>query len=93
MKNIELVFMEDPGHGWLAVPIEYIAELGIFGDITSYSYYDHKIRYAYLEGDCDAPTFIRASKERGWNLEIVEEHTNNESSIRHLPSYPWAITS
>ena len=48
----------DAGHEWLAVKISELVELGIQDDITEYSYV--KGGTAYLEGDCDAATFINA---------------------------------
>ena len=48
------IFTEDPGHGWLRVPL---AELEPIKDqISSYSYINGN--YAYLEEDCDAGKFM-----------------------------------
>ena len=33
-------FYEDPGHGWLAVPMEQLVKLGIADKISSCSYRD-----------------------------------------------------
>ena len=52
----------DAGHEWLAVKISELVELGIQDDITEYSYV--KGGTAYLEGDCDAATFINAYTAR-----------------------------
>jgi len=47
-----LVYMTDPAHGWLRVPLAMIA-----GEkYSEYSYYNN--RYAYLEEDCDMPKFL-----------------------------------
>jgi hypothetical protein len=51
-------FYEDPGHGWLEVPMAELEELGIAGLITSCSYMDGD--KAYLEEDCDLSTFMAA---------------------------------
>lgn len=54
----EIVFWEDPGHGWLQVPRTLIAALKKEGmDVSGYSYADSK--YMYLEEDCDAPAFCK----------------------------------
>ena len=48
----------DAGHGWLAVKIKELHELGLIHKISKYSY----IRglTAYLEEDCDMAAFIEA---------------------------------
>ena len=45
-------FYCDPGHGWMAVKVQELHELGIMFKISSYSYLRGKT--AYLEEDCDA---------------------------------------
>lgn len=45
----------DPGHGWLQVPLELLADKGLRESISGYSYMDSE--YAYLEEDCDAGRF------------------------------------
>jgi len=52
-------FYEDPGHGWLKVPMAHLIALGIAGVITSCSYRDDT--HAYLEEDCDLSTFLAAA--------------------------------
>ena len=47
-----LVFMHDPAHGWLRVPLSMI-EGETYSD---YSYFNG--RYAYLEEDCDMTRFL-----------------------------------
>jgi len=56
-----LKFFEDPGHGWLEVPIAAIKHLGIQDKISGYSY--RKGTMAYLEEDCDFSTFLAAFRE------------------------------
>ena len=53
-------FIADPAHGWLAVPLAEIRELGIAGDISQYSYIDTSEGVAYLEEDGDTLRFIEA---------------------------------
>lgn len=90
---MKIIFHTDPGHGWLAVPIERLAELGIRDDITGYSYYSSEISYAFLEEDVDAGTFIEAATAAGWELDIIEDNEpTNNSFIRALAPYPWAQT-
>lgn len=82
-------FFTDPGHGWLAVPVTDLVELGIVSQITMYSY--RKRDVAYLEEDCDAATFVNAAKAVGWELKIRESHTNSDSFIRRLPGFYLTI--
>jgi hypothetical protein len=58
-----LDFYSDPGHGWLKVPRKLLYQWGIAGSITLYSY--QRGKYAYLEEDCDAGTFLAKAKELG----------------------------
>lgn len=77
-------FIEDPGHGWLEVPVEEVRRLCIEDQISGYSYVSKCGQFAYLEEDCDASLFIRAKEARG---EILlqkceyQEHT----FVRSLP--------
>jgi hypothetical protein len=61
-QSVRYRFIEDPGHGWLEVPIEQIKAFGIEGKISGYSYKRNGM--AYLEEDCDAGLFINAYKEQ-----------------------------
>jgi hypothetical protein len=45
----------DPGHGWLRVPLELLADDELRQSISGYSYMDSE--FAYLEEDCDADRF------------------------------------
>ena len=55
-------FIEDPGHGWLAVPRSLINDLGIAEQITRYSYQQGST--VYLEEDLDAQIFLEAYAAR-----------------------------
>ncbi len=76
-------FHQDPGHGWITVPLEEVARLGI--KPSRYSYKDKT--NAYLEEDCDAGLFIEAKKAAGEPYTFQEKHTNNDSFIRNLPRF------
>jgi len=56
------IWAVDSGHEWLAVKKQELIDLGIANDISSYSY--QKGGTAYLEGDCDAPRFFDAYKQK-----------------------------
>ena len=74
----------DPGHGWIAVPMEVIKELGIEDKISSCSYKRKGI--AYLEEDCDAGLFVDVVKRElalmGVELKFNQRHQDSESIIR-----------
>mgnify|MGYP003143014551 CR=1 FL=1 len=78
-------FYTDPGHGWLQVPRRMLTELGIDGDVTSFSYEGGD--YVYLEEDCDAGTFVRAYQDKhGKRPEFVEIH-KEVTPIRNYQQY------
>jgi hypothetical protein len=80
--NMSLTFFEDPGHGWLRVPLELVRQLGI--EITPYSYQDR--RFAYLEEDVDYGVFLDAAKRAGLKVSI-ETIYQEETFIRSLPAF------
>lgn len=83
-------FYEDPGHGWLEVPVAELVKLGIAAEITSYSYQSRDGKTAYLEEDCDLSTYARA---KGYTVgmskwaEPVEFIHQENTFIRSLPCY------
>lgn len=86
-KVLKLKFYCDPGHGWVAVKISLLRELGITGQISGYSYV--KGGTAYLEEDCDAERLIRALDAKGIAYKIESKHTNARSPIRSYKS--WGV--
>lgn len=60
MSNTQLVFISDPGHGWLRVPLEDVCASSAIDHISEFSFIDADQRYAYLEEDCDAPLYLNA---------------------------------
>ena len=81
----EYIFYEDPGHGWLAVPIKELIELGIADKITGYSYTLGGM--AYLEEDCDLPTFVKAYKKKYGEVPKGKAVYQEYTSIRNYPNY------
>lgn len=66
-------YIEDPGHGWLAVPVNNLKLLGIVKEITSYSFISGG--YAYLEEDVDLGIYLDAFEhlaKRKWNWDATE---------------------
>ena len=84
---MRLTFHNDPGHGWLAVPMELLHTLGIAHEISRYSYHSNDGKTAYLEEDCDYSRFVAAAKVRDIRYSIEEKHSERDSFVRNLPSY------
>lgn len=79
-------YYNDPGHGWIKVPLTLLKELGIEKRISSYSYINKD--NAFLEEDCDATLFIHTMEEKGYAISVQEFHTNQSSKIRNYEGYP-----
>jgi hypothetical protein len=81
-------FYEDPGHGWLKVPVKLLEDLEIAHRITHYSYLNRRRDHAFLEEDVDAPLFIRTMKEKR-DIEVNLRHhcCDGQSRIRYNSPY------
>lgn len=75
-------FHEDPGHGWLQVPMDMIHKLGIASKITGYSYQDKT--NVYLEEDCDLTTLFQAL-----GISFMDESTEEGRKRADLRQYFW----
>ena len=83
--SVSLRFIADPGHGWLEVPNDLLKSVLPELDVSHFSYMQgHEV---YLEEDCDAPKFLNAAKVKGFDVNIIHEHTNHESRIRRYTPY------
>ena len=49
--SMELAYIQDPGHGWIACPASLVRDLGIAHQVSRYSYLDRPSGTAYLEED------------------------------------------
>jgi hypothetical protein len=60
--------IEDPGHSWLAVPLNYLGISGVAAEISEYS----PVRNGtiYLEEDCDLPLFYKAMTDKGYIVKM-----------------------
>lgn len=90
MKNLNLNFYYDAGHGWLEVPTQIVKEMGILKKISRYSYlnsYSAPDRKCYLEEDCDAPLFLDACKIKDVNVTINEIDNGTHSFVRNLSKF------
>lgn len=74
--------LTDPGHGWLAVPVTDLQELGLSTrDFSPFSYIKGEV--VYLEEDCDFAVFWEAFiHKHGRKPEIREVHTDSDSIVR-----------
>ena len=78
-------YFQDPGHGWIEVPVAELRRLKIADQISPYSYKDGDI--AYLEEDCDASVWGNAKKLADEPYELEYIHTDHDSLVRSFGSY------
>lgn len=86
---MRLNFYEDPGHGWLAVPLPLLDQLGLLDQISSYSYMRGML--AHLEEDCDFGLFARAMNDQGRLFTMKWHHTDQRSRIRNYCQFNAAV--
>ena len=85
MSSIAFTYHQDPGHGWLEVPMSTVRYLGIGPKVSGYSYRSGDT--AYLEEDCDAGLLMQACKAQGIEVKLIEAHDDRDSFIRRLPRF------
>jgi len=78
-------FYQDPGHGWIKVPVKLLRELGMLSEISDYSYY--KNGNVFLEEDRDASLFTTIMNVYEKEVKFNEHHTDNSSRIRSYAHY------
>ena len=84
--NMVFNFHSDAGHGWLAVKLCLVRELGLIGQISQYSYIQGSS--AYLEEDCDAIRFVAAFKAKfGCEPRIKDLESKDRSPIRSMKRF------
>lgn len=81
-------YYSDPGHGWLAVNYDDIADVGLTVDqFSPYSYV--RDTTLFLEEDCDAGLFVVAYRAKhGRPPRYVETNSNADSIIRTYKRLP-----
>jgi hypothetical protein len=82
------VYHQDSGHGWLAVPIQELRDLGIAERITSWSYINKET--AFLEEDLDLGTFLEMRSKVNLNVQLIDRYVDGLCDIRNYPSYDSA---
>ena len=85
IKSVNKVFHSDSGHGWLAVRIKELNDLGIADKVSSYSYMNGKT--AYLEEDCDASVYLDAQENKGVKVVIKRGKFQERSRVRSYQGY------
>lgn len=88
-KPLKIKFYSDYGHGWAAVKLALLQDLGILDKVTAYSYY--RGLSAYLEEDCDLSLLISTLKAANIEYEIVVSKSNPASSP--IRSYDSIVNS
>jgi len=63
-------FIEDPGHGWLAVPEADLKGIGL--KFSQYS--PRRGGMVYLEEDCDAPKYLDYLQSQGMIVRITNKY-------------------
>jgi len=83
MKNAVLIYHQDPGHGWLAVPKDIAREVGVTdADFSRYSYQDDL--FLYLEEDGDMSAFMNLWRDRcGIFPQLIDKHSDWENCQEH----------
>lgn len=76
---IYYTFYSDPGHGWLAVNLDELIQLGIQDKISSYSYMHGNT--VYLEEDCDMAEFMNAMEAKGVQVKLAFINERERDSI------------
>lgn len=72
-ERIDMHYISDPGHGWLRVSVEDLRTIGVADSISDYSFLSPawaSVRYAYLEHDSDAGTFLEALIKLGYRRDV-----------------------
>ncbi len=92
MSDKTYKFYADAGHGWLAVKTSELHELGIFSDITLYSYV--KGQTTYLEEDYDMYLFSKAYEAKyGKKPDYVYKNVGDVSPIRSYQRFPSQVSN
>jgi len=77
---MKLYFYSDPGHGWLSVSRKTLSKYVDLKEVSTYSY--QRNDRVFLEEDRDAQLLIKALKDAGKKIEIVDYCARRSSKIR-----------
>lgn len=81
--------IEDRAHGWLAVPVWFVQELGITVSRCSHISPDEKT--AYLEEDADLNAFCAAFNAKFGRQPLWNTDYQANTFVRNLNSYPQSL--
>lgn len=87
MKQLNLTFYSDSGHGWLKVRRDLIKEIGLLETITNYSYQSPNGNSVYLEEDQDATTVMNKLISMGYVVKTIEVDHGDRSFVRNLQRF------
>lgn len=101
LNDEKVLFITDPGHGWLRVPISHLDDerMDIAGRVTDYSYQSGW--YVYLEEDCDLSLYLdtrfpkgdgetdeeRMERVKAWMNTVPEERHPGDCYVRAFPRF------
>jgi hypothetical protein len=88
MKTMTLDYYQDPGHGWVKIPLSKLKALGIDQEISYFSY--TRGLHAYLEEDCDLNRLYQACDKQGIVIKLREHIADKSSKIRNYQSYYYS---
>lgn len=91
MRQLNLNYFTDPGHGWVSVKIDVLKTLGIADQISHYSYM--RGSSAYLEEDCDLGLLYKVCDASGIQIALKPKHTNKRSPIRSYATYRAGVAA
>ena len=72
---LEYVYICDPSHAWLMVPLRDVEFSMVTPKISWCSYKSQS--HAYLEEDCDAQRFSQAMEKLGFTIKTQEKHVDD----------------
>lgn len=82
---MSLLYITDPGHGWLRVSRNDLRDVGMtVSEFSRFSYRDWGSYY--LEEDCDMPKFIKAYVAKHGKEPEITEQCVEKTFIRDLDS-------
>jgi hypothetical protein len=82
----QIVYISDPSHSYLRVPVRKVENLGFMNEISEYSFFNN--HYVWLECDCDAQLFFDALDERGiQEPTIYMETLDKQAPFRLYPRF------
>lgn len=83
MKTLILDYIQDPGHGWVALHRSRVREIEYTP--TAYSYVSRDGSVYFLEEDCDAPRALALLKDKGYTVNLRSVY-QQDTPIRRMRS-------